>query len=221
MVIAIDGPGGVGKSTVARRVASSRGLDYLDTGATYRAAAVAALRSGADLEDAAAVIAAVAAAVIEYMNGVIFLDDEDVSLEIRTPQATAASSTVAAISEVREIVVAMQRAWVESREGKAVVEGRDIGTVVFPGADVKIFLTARPEVRAARRAGDPEAEGTAVTDVQASLDRRDHLDSTREVSPLRPAPDAFVIDTSDMALEAVIEEVLAQVDRVANRPRLL
>jgi cytidylate kinase len=221
VVIAIDGPGGVGKSTVARRIASSRGLDYLDTGATYRAAALAALRAGADLDDSGAVITAVAAAVIEYINGAIVLDGEDVSEEIRTPQATAASSAVAAIPEVREIVVAMQRAWVEDRDGKAVVEGRDIGTVVFPEAALKIFLTARPAVRAARRAGDPEADGAAVTEVRAALDKRDHADATREVSPLRPARDAFVIDTSDMPLGAVIREVLAQVDRVANRPRLL
>jgi cytidylate kinase len=221
MVIAIDGPGGVGKSTVARRVASSRGLEYLDTGATYRAAALAALRAGADLDDASAVIAAVAAVIIEYTNGAIFLDGEDVSMEIRTPQATAASSAVAAIPEVREIVVAMQQAWVEVRGGKAVVEGRDIGTVVFPGADLKIFLTARPEVRAARRAGDPEADGAAVTEVHAALEERDHADSTREASPLRPASDAFVVDTSDMPLDAVIAEVLGEVDRIANRPRLL
>jgi cytidylate kinase len=221
VVIAIDGPGGVGKSTVARRVASSRGLAYLDTGATYRAAALAALGMGADLADTAAVIEAVAAATIEYSNGSIFLDGEDVSAAIRTPEATAASSAVAAIPEVREIVVAMQRAWVETRTGKAVVEGRDIGTVVFPAAALKIFLTARPEVRAARRAGDPEADGAAVTEIRDALDKRDHADSTRNVSPLRPAPDALVIDTSDMPLDAVIARVLAEADLRSDRPRLL
>ncbi len=221
MVIAIDGPGGVGKSTVARRVAFSRGLEYLDTGATYRAAALAAVRAEVDLDDSSAVVSAVAAATIEYRRGITLLDGEDVSTEIRTPQATAASSAVAAIAEVREIVVAMQRAWVDARDGKAVVEGRDIGTVVFPEADLKIFLTARPEVRAARRAGDPEADGAAVTEIHAALEQRDHADSTREVSPLRPAPDAYVIDTSDMPLDAVIGEVLGQADRVSGRPRLL
>jgi len=221
VVIAIDGPGGVGKSTVARRIASSRGLDYLDTGATYRAAALAALRAGADLDDSAAVIRAVAAALIEYVNGAVVLDGEDVSEEIRIPEVTAAASAVAAIAEVREIVVAMQRAWVEDRDGKAVVEGRDIGTVVFPEADLKVFLTARPEVRAARRAGDPEADGAAVAEVRAALDKRDHADATREVSPLRPASDAYVIDTSDMSLGSVVREVLAQVDRVSSRHRRL
>lgn len=220
MVIAIDGPGGVGKSTVARRVASSRGLEYLDTGATYRAAALAALRSGAQLEDTEGVVEAVSVATIEYSNGVTFLNGEDVSIEIRSPLVTAASSAVAAIAEVRTMVVGMQRTWAEAREGKAVVEGRDIGTVVFPEATLKIFLTARPEVRAARRAGDPEAGGVAVTEIRDALDKRDQRDSTREVSPLRPAADAHVIDTSDMALDAVIAEVLAEVDRVSNRPRL-
>ena len=212
MVIAIDGPGGVGKSTVARRVAAARGLGYLDTGATYRAAALAALHAGADLADHIAVAGAVVGATIEYVNGVIMLNGRDVSKEIRTAQATAASSAVAAIGDVRTIVVAMQRAWVEARDGKAVVEGRDIGTVVFPAATLKIFLTARPEVRAARRAGDPEAGGAAVAEVRDALDERDHRDSTREVSPLRPAPDAYVIDTSDMSLDAVVAEVLTEVD---------
>ncbi len=220
MVIAIDGPGGVGKSTVTRHIASSRGLEYLDTGATYRAAALAALRRRADLDNPAAVIEAVADAKIDFANGAVLLDGEDVSIEIRTPQITAAASAVAAIAEVRTIVVAMQRSWVERRHGKAVVEGRDIGTVVFPEAELKVFLTARPEVRAARRAADPEADGAAVADVRAALDERDHADSTREVSPLRPAPDALVIDTSDMALEDVIAEVLEEVDRRSNRPRL-
>jgi cytidylate kinase len=201
-------------------VAFSRGLEYLDTGATYRAAAVAAVRAGANLDDSSEVVAAVAAVTIEYRSGRVLLDGEDVSMEIRTPQATAASSAVAAIPEVREIVVAMQRAWVEVRDGKAVVEGRDIGTVVFPEAELKIFLTARPEVRAARRAGDAEAAGAAVAEIHAALEQRDHADSTRETSPLRPAPDAYVIDTSDMSLDAVIGEVLGHVDRVSELPRL-
>ena len=130
MVIAIDGPGGVGKTTVTRRVAAARGLAYLDTGATYRAAALAAIRAGVDLEDRPAVIAAAEAALIEYRHGAIYLDGDDVSAEIRTPAVTAASSSVAAYPEVRAVVVAMQRSWVEERDGNAVVEGRDIGTVV-------------------------------------------------------------------------------------------
>jgi len=221
VVIAIDGPGGVGKSTVARRVAAARGLEYLDTGATYRAAALAAIQAGADLENSAEVVAAVGAATITYSSGAVYLDGVNVSEPIRTPEITAASSAVAAIPEVRFIVVAMQRTWVDGRGGRAVVEGRDIGTVVFPDAAVKIFLTARPEIRAARRAHDAEADGAAVTEVRAALEKRDRADSTRVVSPLRPARDAVVIDTSDMTLDAVIAEVIGQVDLKGNRPRLL
>ncbi len=221
MVVAIDGPGGVGKSTVARSVANARGLGYLDTGATYRAAALAALRSGADLNDAPAVVDAVAAATIEYSKGIIYLDGVDVSHEIRSAAVTAASSRVAAIPEVRAVVVAMQREWAEIHGDEAVVEGRDIGTVVFPEAALKVFLTARPEVRAARRAGDPEAAGTAITEISAALEQRDHADSTRTTSPLRPADDAMVVDTSDMPLEEVISKVLDAVDRARNRPRLV
>ncbi|MCP3977527.1 MAG: (d)CMP kinase [bacterium] len=221
MVVAIDGPGGVGKSTVARRVASARGLGYLDTGATYRAAALAALQSGADLDLPAAVTTAVGAATIEYADGAVLLDGVDVSEEIRSAAVTAASSKVAAIPAVRAIVVAMQRSWVVDHGDGAVVEGRDIGTVVFPDALLKVFLIARPEVRAARRAGDHEAAGSAVTEIQAALEQRDHADSTRAMSPLRPADDALVVDTSDMTLEEVIAEVLEAVDLANDRPRLL
>ena len=220
MVIAIDGPGGVGKSTVARRVAAARSLDYLDTGATYRAAALAVTRAGVDLSDHDGVTAVVAACTITYVDGAVYLDGEDVSDEIRTPAITAASSTIAAIPDVRFIVVAMQRAWVDERGGSAVVEGRDIGTVVFPDAAAKIFLTARPEIRAARRAVDVDADGAAVAEVKAALERRDRADSTRVTSPLRPARDAIVIDTSDMALEVVIAKVLDEVELKSNRPRL-
>ena len=220
MVVAIDGPGGVGKSTVARSVANARGLGYLDTGATYRAAALAALQSGASLDEVETVIDAVGAAKIEYSNGSVFLDGVDVSNEIRSAEVTAASSRVAAIPQVRAVVVAMQRAWVADHGDAAVVEGRDIGTEVFPDAALKVFLTARPEVRAARRAGDPEAAGAAITEISAALAQRDHADSTRTTSPLRPAADALVVDTSDMSLEAVIAEVVAAVDLASNRPRL-
>lgn len=222
MVIAIDGPGGVGKSTVTRRVAAARGLDYLDTGATYRAAALAAMRSGVDLRDRDAVIDAVAAATIEYKDGSVYLDGEDVSAEIRTPQVTAASSAVAGIAAVRSVVVAMQRGWVDGRGGDAVVEGRDIGTVVFPDAAVKVFLTARPEIRAARRASD-QADGhnEGVAAVRAALDERDRADSTRETSPLRPAEDAHTVDTSDLSLDDVVDAVLDLVDAQRRRPKML
>lgn len=222
MVIAIDGPGGVGKSTVTRRVAKARGLAYLDTGATYRAAALAVMQAGIDLEDVEAVIEAVRSIEIEYSDGLVYLNGADVSDEIRTPEVTAASSEVARIPEVRSIVVEMQRAWVASRGGAAVVEGRDIGTVVFPQAAVKVFLTARPEVRAARRAADqPEGHNQDVAAVRAALDERDKADSTRETSPLRAATDARKVDTSDLSLDEVVAAVLELVDAAQRRPEML
>lgn len=205
---------------MARHIAAARGFDYLDTGATYRAAALAAIRAGARLDDIPAVVAAVRDTTIAYEGGAVFVDGDDVSTDIRTPEVTAASSAVAAIPDVRSIVVAMQRDWVDQRGGRAVVEGRDIGTVVFPDAAVKVYLTARPGVRAARRAAERDAAGVDFEDIRDALDKRDHADSTRSTSPLRPARDAHVIDTSDMSLDAVIAEVLELVDVATNRPRL-
>ena len=217
MVIAIDGPGGVGKSTVAQAVANARGMAYLDTGATYRAAAVAAMRAGTDLDDPEAVLAAVARADIAYEGGCVSVDGVDVTDLIRTPAITAASSVIAAYPAVRSVVVAIQQEWVEAH-GSAVVEGRDIGTVVFPEAAVKVFLTARPDVRASRRAiqaGDDDA----VDEVRKALDERDRADSTRDTSPLRAAEDAVVIDTSEMSLGDVITLVVELVDQDRNRRR--
>jgi cytidylate kinase len=211
VVIAIDGPSGVGKSTVARAVAEALGIGYLDTGSTYRAATLAVLEAGVDPSDADAVVAVVARAGIAYEDGEVRLGDRPVGVAVRSPEVTAASSAVSAIPEVRRIVVAIQRDWVAQRGGRAVVEGRDIGTVVFPLAMVKVFLTASPEVRAARRAGDPEAAGADVAAIEAALRRRDEYDSTRETSPLQPAADAVIIDTGTMNADEVIDTVLALV----------
>jgi len=201
VVVAIDGPGGAGKSTVAGRSAELLGLPHLDTGATYRAATVAALRCGADPGDPDAVFAAVAAADIRYEGGQVWLDGEDITVAPLSSEVAGAVSAGAAHPEVRRIIVDLQREWVGEHGGKAVVEGRDIGTVVFPGAAVKVFLTARPEIRAARRADeDPEA-----------MERRDRFDSSRETSPLRPAEDALVIDTSDLSIEDVVATVVGLV----------
>ncbi len=208
MVIAVDGPGGVGKSTVTRRLATVLGVEFLDTGATYRAATVAALRGNADLDDEQAVLAAVVASEIEYVDGIILLDGESVVAETRSEAVTKAVSAVSAFPSVREHVVAIQRRWVEQRGGAAVVEGRDIGTVVFPNAPVKVFLTASAEVRAQRRAGDAEAASLEVSDIVADLNRRDHLDSTRKTSPLRPADDAVEVDTSGLGIEEVVAAML-------------
>jgi cytidylate kinase len=208
VVIAIDGPGGVGKSTVTRRVATVLGVDFLDTGATYRAAAVAALEAAADLGDEEAVLAAVQGREMTYVDGVIMLDGLSVAEQTRSQPVTVAVTAVSAMPKVRESVVQIQRDWVADRGGDAVVEGRDIGTVVFPDAPVKVFLTAAPEVRAARRAGDAEAADMKVSEIAADLNRRDHADSTREASPLRPAGDAVEIDTGTMGIEEVVAAIL-------------
>ena len=211
MVIAIDGPSGVGKSTVAFRVAEELELPHFDTGATYRAATVAVLEAGVAVDNVAAVLATVEPREIGFESGVITLDGRDISREARSEEVTAAVSAVSAIPELRAVVVGMQRLWVAGHGGRAVVEGRDIGTVVFPDARVKVFLTARPEVRAVRRAGDTEADGRHVDDVAADLRRRDHYDSTRKVSPLRPADDAVIIDTSELGIDQVVDEILCLV----------
>ena len=208
MVIAIDGPGGVGKSTVTRRLAEILGVDFLDTGSTYRAAAVAALEAGVDLSDEDEVLASVTCRDIAYDDGVILLDGVGIAEETRSEAATKAVTPVSAYPRVREHIVKIQRDWVDARDGNAVVEGRDMGTVVFPDAPVKVFLTASAEVRAARRAGDVEAANMKVSEIVADLNRRDHADSTRKASPLRPAADAVEIDTGELSVEEVVAAIL-------------
>ena len=217
MVIAIDGPGGVGKSTVSSRVAAALGLPHLDTGSTYRAAGLMALRRGAAVTDAAAVVGAIRDADITIELGMVAIDGSDVTEELRSDEVTAASSAVATHPEVRAGIVALQRAWVAEHGGSAVVEGRDIGTVVFPEAPVKIYLTARPEVRAARRSSDPEAASKSHEQIAAELAARDHADSTRATSPLRPAGDAVIVDTSDLDIDGVVATILEVVKRVESR----
>lgn len=221
MVIAIDGPGGVGKSTVARGVALARGLHHLDTGSTYRAATVAVLRADVRPDDAPAVAHTVAGADISFVDDEVALAGVPVGDELRSAAVTASVSGVSAVSEVRAQIVEIQRDWVAVRGGSAVVEGRDIGTVVFPDALVKVFLTARPEVRAARRAGDAEAVGDDPRAVAFALAERDRKDSTRTVSPLRAAEDAVVIDTSDLSAGEVIGAVLELVDRRLGEVQVL
>lgn len=211
MVIAIDGPGGVGKSTVSRAVARRLGVAYLDTGATYRAATLIALRSGVLLNDARALVEEISRHAIGYRDGSIMLDGVPVDSAIRGDEVTRAVSEVSAHPGVREHVVGIQRAWVEDNGGDAVVEGRDIGTVVFPDAAVKVFLTARPDVRAHRRALDAETEGAAIEEVAAALAARDTADSTREASPMRQAHDAIGIDTSDHTIAEVVAMIVALV----------
>ena len=208
VVIAIDGPGGVGKSTVARRIADHLGLSYLDTGSTYRAATLIVLREGIDPRDEDAILAAVDNHIIGYGAAGVTVDGEEVADAVRSETVTANTSAVSAHPRVRERIVAMQRQWVAERQGRAVVEGRDIGTVVFPRAPVKVFLTARPDVRAARRAGDAESGAASVQEIREALEARDTADASRTTSPMRPAPDAEIIDTSDIDIDGVVGAVL-------------
>lgn len=217
MVVTIDGPSGVGKSTVSRAVADRLGIGYLDTGATYRAATLAAVRAEVDITSEEDLLTELADHSIDYTNLGIELDGESVSIDVRSNAVTSAVSAVSAHPQVRAEVVEMQRDWVRNRGGEAVVEGRDIGTVVFPDALLKIYLTASPLVRATRRAGDSEAAGKSVNEIAAEIAARDHADSTREASPLRPAVDALIIDTSDLTISEVVDEiVVAATNRVSS-----
>ena len=200
MVVAIDGPAGAGKSTVARAVARALGFTYLDTGAMYRCVGLAAARRGVAPADVAGAIA------IELGERVL-LDGEDVTEAIRTPEASEGASRAAADPAVREAMVAQQRRIVA--DGDWVAEGRDIGTVVAPDAAVKVFLTASPEERARRRA---EQIGADVRTVLAEQRIRDERDSTREHAPLAPAPDAVELDTTGLKLEDVVARVTALVN---------
>jgi cytidylate kinase len=209
-VIAIDGSAGSGKSTVARGVAQQLGLEVLDTGAMYRAATLAVLDAGVALDDEDACTKVAARADIRVVGATTTLDGRDVSGPIRGPEVTAAVSQVSAHPRLREVLVARQRAWVADHGG-GVVEGRDIGTVVFPDAAVKVFLEADDAERARRRHADEHAAARTVEvdAVREALTRRDSYDKGRVASPLRAAKDALVIDTTARSATEVIAEVVA------------
>lgn len=220
-MVAVDGPAGTGKSSVSRGLAQALGASYLDTGAMYRIVTLAVLRAGSDLDDAEAIDAVASGTVIGVGSDPgedrAFLAGEDVSDEIRGDEVTRAVSAVSAVPGVRARLVDLQRE-LAAAGGRVVVEGRDIGTVVLPKADVKIFLTASAEERARRRnaqniaSGLPDDYAAVLADVQ----RRDHLDSTRAVSPLRAAEDALVVDTSDMDQTQVVTHLLDLVTQHAG-----
>ena len=203
-VVAIDGPAGSGKSTVARTVAQRLGIAYLDTGAMYRSVAFAALDHGVDPADGEA-LAKLASALDIQLGERVLVDGVDATTAIRGPEVTAIVSAVSAHPPVRAEMVRRQRQWAETHGG-GVAEGRDIGSVVFPDADVKVFLTASEEERARRRQRDDRAPDVAA--VAADLARRDAIDSTRATSPLRPADDAVVIDTTGRTVDDVVDQVL-------------
>ncbi|MDP3985096.1 MAG: (d)CMP kinase [Acidimicrobiia bacterium] len=201
----MDGPAGSGKSTVSRRLAQRLGWNHLDTGAFYRAATLAVLEEGADPDDPAGVIEAVERRRLHQKEGHMFVDGKDVSVAIRSPEVTWAVSSVSANPELRRLMVREQRRWVAGRRGDTVVEGRDIGTVVFPGADLKIWLVASPAERARRRAAET---GEDPAEVEAELARRDQADATRAVSPQVPAADAVHIDTTSLSVDEVVDRIL-------------
>lgn len=206
-VIAIDGPAGSGKSTVARALARRLGLSYLDTGAMYRSVAFAALQRNIDPDDAEQIAELVQSLDIVVEDARVLVDSVDATIEIRGPEVTRAVSAVAANPAVRDKLREHQRAWAAERGG-GVMEGRDIGTVVFPDATLKVYLTAAAEVRAARRSA--EVEALDYETVAADIARRDALDSERDHDPLRTAQDALVIDTTGLAVDEIV-------DRLATR----
>jgi cytidylate kinase len=209
-VIAVDGPVGSGKSTVARRVAERLGYLYLDTGAMYRAVGLLATEAGVPLDDEAAVAGIAGAARLRFDGaGRLYAGDRDLSGLIRSLEMGAAASVVSVLPRVRELLVERQRQLGAGAD--IVMEGRDIGTNVFPGAEVKVFLTARPAVRAARRTAELRAKGEDVDGEQVleALVERDRRDSEREVAPLRRALDAVEVDSSDLTLDQVVDAVVA------------
>jgi CMP/dCMP kinase len=207
ILVAIDGPAGSGKSSVARAVAGRLGVVNLNTGAAYRAAALLALREGVDLADAEG-LAALARRVDLDAEGASIDGERVGDRDLRSPDVSAAASKVSAHAPLREVLLPVQRAAAEKArtKGGAVIEGRDIGTVVLPDAELKVYLSAAPEERARRRAHQTGKEGE-LDRIRAALARRDRQDSEREVSPLKPAADAVVLDTTSLSLEEVTAKV--------------
>ena len=212
LIIAIDGPSGAGKGTIARTLAQALGYRHVDTGAMYRAIGWKARQQGVPLDDEAAVAALAARATIVLEGSGIAIDGDDVTRAIRTPEIDKAATAVARLPRVRQVLVERQRALGAS--GGVVMEGRDIGTVVFPGADVKIYLDASAEERARRRANDAAHTGSQAghAAVAEAIAARDRSDTTRATSPLALASDAIHVDTTDMPISAVVDRVLAIVD---------
>src|SRR5687767_8112353 len=211
LVIAIDGPSGAGKGTVSRAISEALGYRHVDTGAMYRAVGWKAVRDGIPLDDETAVSALARASDIVVEGGVVAIDGHDVTRAIRTPEIDKAATAVARLPQVREVLVTRQRAL--GAEGGVVMEGRDIGTVVFPNADVKIYLDASAAERARRRASDAAHSGSqsGQAAVAEAIQARDQADTTRAVSPLSIAADAVHIDTTEMPIEKVVDDVMGLV----------
>jgi cytidylate kinase len=215
LIIAIDGPSGAGKSTLAKRLARELGFTYMDTGAMYRALALKVLREGVDLTDDAAMARLIESTTVDLRpaNGAlrVLLDGADVAAEIRTPQVSQMASKASALPAVRTRLLELQREM--GRRGSVVAEGRDIGTVIFPGADVKVFLQASAAERARRRFAELRAAGQAVKldETLREIEERDRRDSERDLAPLRQAEDAVLIDSSSMDADQVMARVLEHI----------
>ena len=215
-IITIDGPAGAGKSTISRLLAKKMDLVYLDTGAMYRAVALQAKRMDIPFTDGKSLFEMCETINIHFEkdgeNSVIYINNDDVSVEIRKPEMDMLSSSVSAVMEVRKAMTALQRKIGEN--GGLVAEGRDMGTVVFPDADFKFFVTASPEIRAQRRYKERIDRNEHVNreDVEADIRRRDEQDQSRKLAPLKPAEDAVIIDTSEMGIEQVLEKILDYID---------
>ena len=212
IIVTVDGPAGSGKSTIAKIIAKKYGFTYLDTGAMYRMIALYALENSIDLQDSKAIETMLKNTKLDIVGNQFFLNGKDVSDEIRTPRVSAIVSPVSAIKEVRVKLVDLQR---EISKGKSVIlDGRDIGTVVFPSGDVKIYLVASPEERAKRRLKEYEEKGVEADyeSVLASIKERDFIDSTRKESPLKKAEDAHEIDSSTMSIDEVVEVISKYID---------
>lgn len=210
-VIAIDGPAGAGKTTIARALAARLGLEYLDTGAMYRAVTFAAMRRGLDLHDADAVAALAREVDLQVDAHGVTVDGLEATAAIRTPEVTAAVSVVAANSGVRAEMRARQQAWAMVRGG-GVIEGRDIGSVVFPDAELKLYLTASPRTRAERRVAEA---GGDVDEIERAIAARDHHDSTRADSPLTADHGPVVVDTTGLGVEEVLDRIVELLERSA------
>ena len=211
-IVTVDGPAGSGKSTIAKIIAKKYGFTYLDTGAMYRMIALYALENSIDLQDSKAIETMLKNTKLDIVGNQFFLNGKDVSDEIRTPRVSEIVSPVSAIKEVRVKLVDLQR---EISKGKSVIlDGRDIGTVVFPSGDVKIYLVASPEERAKRRLKEYEEKGVEADyeSVLASIKERDFIDSTRKESPLKKAEDAHEIDSSTMSIDEVVEVISKYID---------
>ncbi|WP_347450675.1 (d)CMP kinase [Acetoanaerobium noterae] len=220
MIIAIDGPAGAGKSTIAKKVADSLGYVYIDTGAMYRAFTYELLTSSISLSDIEEITKVLEKTNIEFKNNEIFLNNLNVTNEIRSKNVTANVSAVSAIPQVREKLVDLQRKI--ASESNSILDGRDIGTVVFPNAELKIFLTASVKIRALRRYNELIAKdkNIDINEIEAEIEKRDKLDSSRETSPLIKAADAIEIDTSDLSIDEVANTILKLAEEICENESL-